>query len=184
MVRDILFLNVFSLRHSLIFSNNTGTDLDTSVQNVNSYAGSITTGAGNVPVLTTLDAPGITVDPSIFTQIDQAQNDVADAKSNAQTSKDDAQSTIETDLQGTTKDEIETAKNDAQTEITDAQSDILENVPDLAEAYSKITEARNDYYGEYEDYILIGYLSFFGLGFLFVLISLLGFWRMNTCCVR
>ena len=161
-----------------------GTDLDTSVQNVNSYAGSITTGAGNVPVLTTLDAPGITVDPSIFTQIDQAQVDVADAKSNAQTSKDEAQSTIETDLQGTTKDEIETAKNDAQTEITDAQSDILENVPDLAEAHSKITEARNDYYGEYEDYILIGYLSFFGLGFLFVLISLLGFWRMNTCCVQ
>ena len=144
-----------SLTHLL--ENNTGTDLDTSVQNVNSYAGSITTGAGNVPVLTTLDAPGITVDPSIFTQIDQAQVDVADAKSNAQTSKDDAQSTIETDLQGTTKDEIETAKNDAQTEITDAQSDILENVPDLAEAHSKITEARNDYYGEYEDYILIGY---------------------------
>ena len=183
MVRGYDSLNV-NITHRSYSRTSTGTDLDTSVQNVNSYAGSITIGVNQVPVLTNLDAPGISVDPSIFTQIDQAQVDVADAKTNAQTSKDDAQTTIETDLQGTTKDEIETAKNDAQTEITDAQSDILENVPDLAEAYSKITEARNDYYAEYEDYILIGYLSFFGLGFLFVLISLLGFWRMNTCCVR
>ena len=79
----VMFENItLSMSTSLthLLENNTGTDLDTSVQNVNSYAGSISTGAGNVPVLTTLDAPGITVDPSIFTQIDQAQVDVADAK--------------------------------------------------------------------------------------------------------
>jgi len=159
-----------------------GADLDTSVQNLNNYADSLL--SGTVPNLTPLDLPGISVESSVFNQIDQAQSDVSAAKADAQTSKNDAQSTIETDLQVTTRDEIETAKNDAQVEITDAQDDILESVPDLAEAHEKIIDARNDYYREYEDYILIGYLSFFGLGFIFVLISLCGFWRMNTCCVQ
>jgi len=162
-----------------------GVNLSTAVVDLNAYTQSLTTGLGaSVPTLSNVDDPNVRVPSSANDAFSDGLARVNDGETQIQNAYDEATTTISTDLKTETRATLEDSKADITSEIEDLQLDILDFMDDASNIRHDIEEARVDYYGENRDYVLAGYLTFYGISVVFLVIALIGFARRSTCCVQ
>jgi len=170
------FSNGVSLLNETLWTVDTaGNSLTTSVADYNTF---VNPASCNAPALPTDDFPTVDIDDGTLADASGAASDVETEGQTITDARDEAYETITVDLQATTQEELNTTKTDILSDLQSLQSDLLDFVDSINTLHGDVGEYQEEYYAEYRDYVLLGYLLFNGISVMALMLILIGF----LCC--